>query len=495
MSDQMELLDHALFSQGCVGKQAAFHQSQSESRWCIAGNQSGKTTCGAREASYHATGLHPYRHVSEPSIGWVITLDRTFANDVLLPVVLHFLPSQLVKKVTRGDAIRIDLQNGSQIVFKTYGQGWDKFQGAKIHWAWFDEECPEAVYDETMVRLMAYKGSHWVTMTPLQGKTWIYKRIFSKRHEFSKADLEIFKWRTTDNTTLDARRVEKTFGRMDPKIRNARMDGDFVSLEGLIWPQFDERVHLVDEFKLEPHWPIVVGMDYGYRHPFSAVFVAVDETGRRIVWKTYSQPERLMMQHARAILRIFLEHAPHAVDQQAAERVLRAIEERKVPNERPFIRAQFRLDSSAQQCKRELLPYGIGASNAERDVDARLQIVGSALTATIEGRPGLVLMRGRNGALVDEMRGYSWKKKKIGDDSVGKDQPQDFDDDACDALGYALTHAADKAQVLAVKPPEMSPEWLRQLRGNVQKVSQRMGNERIPPEIIHARMMRLGRAW
>jgi len=490
-----DLLHHALFTQGCVGKQALFHQSPAESRWCIAGNQSGKTTCGAREAVWHATGLHPYRDVPEPSLGWIITVDREFALSVLLPVVLHFLPATLVKRVNKGATIRIELTNGSQIVFRTYGQGWERLQGAKIHWAWFDEECPEAVYDEVMVRLMAYRGSHWVTMTPLQGKTWIYKRIVAGRAEVDRKELEIFSWKTTENTSLDANRVEKTFGRMDPKIRAARMNGDFVSMEGLIWPHYSDNAHVVPAVNLEPHWPLFVGMDYGYRHPFSAVFMATDETGRIIVWKVYRQSERLMVHHAREILRIFLEYAPHAVDQVAAQKILKAIDEKRIPDERAAIRAQFRIDSSAQQCRRELLPYGIAADNAERDVPARLERIGSLLTDTIEGRPGVVFLSGRCGPLLDEIRGYSWKKKKVGDESVGKDEPQDFDDDAVDAFGYGVIHAPGKAHVIASKPPEMSPAWLRQIRGRADKVAKRMGNEHVPPEIIHGRMLRLGRAW
>lgn len=496
MSDGLQ--NHPLFTMQPVGRQADFHASQADSRWCIAGNQSGKTTCGAREAVWFATGLHPHRDVQTPTVGWVITLDRTFVEAVLMPAILQFLPKQLVKNIRRGDCVEIVLHNGSQIVFRTYGQGWEKFQGAKIHWAWFDEECPQAVYDEAMIRLMAFRGPHWVTMTPLQGKTWVYTRVVTKRHEYTPEDLEIFSWSTLDNTSLDPKRVEKTIGRMAPEIRAARMRGDFVDLEGLVWPQFDERIHLVDEFPLQAHWPIVVGMDYGYRHPFAAVFKAVDEKGRIIIWKTYRRSERLMHHHARAILEIFLDLAPHAVDTKVAERVLKAIQENRLPDERPAIRARFVIDASAQNCRNELRPYGIAADNAVRDIPARIERVGTLLVDTAEGRPGIVIMRGRNGDLVDEMRSYSWKRRKAtGDDKPAPAEPQDINDDACDALGYGVLAAPGAATPLKQAPPEWSPEWLRQQRGRAKRIARRMGNEMVHPDAVLGQMIggRMRRAW
>lgn len=498
MSD--EIADHPLFTQACVGKQADFHASPADARWCIAGNQSGKTTAGAREAAWFVLGLHPIRSdIPVPNIGWIITLDRTFVEEVLMPAMLYWLPKQYIRKIQRGDSIQIHLTNGSRIVFRTYGQGWLKFQGAKINWAWFDEECPSAVYDETMVRLMAYQGPHWVTMTPLQGKTWVYQRIVQGRSEFKASELAMFSWSTLDNTSLDKDRVETTFRRMPVEIRAARMRGDFVDLEGLVFPQFDERVHMVDDFKIPAHWPVVVGMDYGYRHPFAAVFLAVDETGRIVVWHVYRQQERLMKQHAGQILKVFLHHAPHLVDVNAAERVLRAVEEGRTPVERPFIRARFVIDSSAQLAREELRPFGIAADNCEkRQIIPRIERVGSLFLDALEGRPGIAFMRGRCGPLIDELRGYSWKKRPAvsRDDKAAPPEPQDIHDDAVDALGYGVLAVPGAATPLTVKPPENSPAYMRDLREKARRISQRMGNERASPDAVHAHLAgRLARVW
>lgn len=494
-----QLAEHALFTQKPVGKQAEFHASQADSRWIIAGNQSGKTTAGARESDFFATGLHPFREVKAPTIGWVITLDRLFAQDVLLPSIMQFLPENLIAKISKGDVLRILLTNGSQIVFRTYGQGWQKFQGAKIDWAWFDEECPEDVYDETMVRLMAKKGPHWVTMTPLRGKSWVHSKVVVPYQDgaLAKDDTEIFNWSTSDNTSLDQARVNRTFGKMNVGIRQARMSGDFVDLEGLIWPDFEDEIHVVDDFPLQPNWPVTVGMDYGYRHPFAAVFIAVDEEGRKIVFKTYRRAEALIAHHARSILEIFLEYAPHLIDVKVVEHVLQQIKDGKVPDERPSIRAHFVIDASAQQCRREFIPYGISADNCDRDINSRIERVGQLLLDTKEGRPGLVIMRGRNGPLVDEMRGYSWAKKRPGstEEAAAKPEPQQVRDDACDGLGYGVLACHEKAPKESTQEPEFSPAWLRRMRGRADRVSRKMGNERIPPEVIHAQMLRRGRYW
>lgn len=487
-----ELAQHPLFTVDPIGKQGEFHSSLADSRFCIAGNQSGKTTCGAREAAWYSSGLHPVReNIPVPNIGWIVTLDRTFVEEVLLPAVLEWLPEQLIKKISRGDTIQILLHNGSKIVFHTYGQGWRKFQGAKIHWAWFDEECPADVYDEVQVRLLRHKGPHWVTMTPLMGKTWVYTRIVAKQYEFSPGELELFSWSTLDNTWLDPERVQKIFGRMPENIRAARMRGDFIDLTGLVFPQFDEKVHVVNAFKLPSHWPVFVGMDYGYRHPFAASFMARDERGRIVVWKVYKQPEKLLAQHARSILEILLEHAPHTLDQSAVRRVLDAIKARRIPDERPFVRARFVIDSTAQQARREFVPYGLSVDNCEkRMVLPRIERLGSLLLDTVEGRPGIVMMRGRCGHLIDELRTYSWKPKRAGADEnkPAPPEPQDVFDDAIDGTGYGVLSAPTSAIPLSRRPPEDSIAWLRKIRERVGRVTRRRMVGRETREAMYARM-------
>src|SRR3546814_19732760 len=54
----------------------------------------------------------------------------------------------------------------------------DKFAGVPRHWVHFDEEPPKPIYNECLARLVDYNGDHWITMTPVEGMTWIYDDLY-----------------------------------------------------------------------------------------------------------------------------------------------------------------------------------------------------------------------------------------------------------------------------------------------------------------------------
>jgi len=64
----------------------------------------------------------------------------------------------------------------SRIVLKTYEQGREAFQAAKIQVCWLDEEPPKPIYTEALTRLMAtvpgeQNGAMMCTFTPLKGRS------------------------------------------------------------------------------------------------------------------------------------------------------------------------------------------------------------------------------------------------------------------------------------------------------------------------------------
>ena len=67
---------------------------------------------------------------------------------------------------------RIRHANGgtSVISFKTYDQGWEKFQGEELDGVWMDEEPNERTYSECQLRTATTQGLVILTFTPKLGK-------------------------------------------------------------------------------------------------------------------------------------------------------------------------------------------------------------------------------------------------------------------------------------------------------------------------------------
>jgi phage terminase large subunit-like protein len=93
-----------------------------------------------------------------------------------------YLPQSEIKRIEyiRGKIIKkIELKNGVTILFKSYEQGRDKFQGAGVRLIWFDEEPPQDIWDECFVRVEAGQQLDVIlTMTAIKGMTWVYNRIY-----------------------------------------------------------------------------------------------------------------------------------------------------------------------------------------------------------------------------------------------------------------------------------------------------------------------------
>ena len=183
-------------------------------RAIIAGNRTGKTTAAGYELTLHLTGRYPDwwrgRRFSAPIGAWAAGEDLKAMRESLQPK-LFGLPKtsesmgvlgtglipgdDIVGTPTsmRGVPDAIDsasirhVSGGlSRLSLKTYEQGRESFQGAKVDVGWCDEEPPQDVYGEFMMRLMSTvpgepNGIMMATFTPLKGMSAVVMAYLGER--------------------------------------------------------------------------------------------------------------------------------------------------------------------------------------------------------------------------------------------------------------------------------------------------------------------------
>lgn len=265
-------------------KQQEFHKSKKKNRWMFGGNRTGKTVSGGAEAVFYATGTHPYKRIPVPNGGWVVSLTNEVQRDVAQREVLRWLPKDQIKDVQmrqgRKDSLEtgiidfIELVNGSIIGFKSCDQGRAKFQGTSKEWIWFDEEPPEDIYKECMMRLLDTEGDCWGTMTPLQGLTWVYDVVYM--NEIGDEDIQYWLMQWSDNPHLSPEAIAHLESTMSDEDREARQYGKFVAMSGLVYKEFVEDVHVIDPFDVPHSWYDNISIDPGLENPLSAHFYAID---------------------------------------------------------------------------------------------------------------------------------------------------------------------------------------------------------------------------
>lgn len=272
-------------------KQMAFHKCPKRNRWVFGGNRSGKTECGAVESVWMARGIHPFRQNRKDVFGWVVSVSQQVQRDVAQAKILKYLSPRFIEDIVMQEGKRSSPEYGiidyiivknalggtSKLGFKSCDQGREKFQGASLDFVWFDEEPPKDIYEECRMRIFDKRGDIFGTMTPLKGLTWVYDEIELNEKDDPQVWCEYMQWE--DNPYLDKGEIEAMCKSVSASDQLSRRYGKFSTGEGLVYPEFDQSVHVVDPFDIPKEWQATISIDPGLTNPTCALFFAVDFDG------------------------------------------------------------------------------------------------------------------------------------------------------------------------------------------------------------------------
>lgn len=295
-------------------------------RLFLAGNRVGKTVSGAIEAAFHATGDYPDwwdgRRFDEPTHGWVIGKTGQTTRDTVQKELMGQLgrlgtgtiPKDLIIAVSTKqgiaggyDVVQIKHKSGgiSTIGFKSYDQDLAAFVGTAKHYIWLDEECPEMIYNECLIRTMTTNGIMFVTVTPLHGLTNFFVN-YCRNADFvagakpatlnatSNPDEDKAQIKYADAAPsraviqagmdhapwLDEESKERILANTPPHLREARRNGTPSIGSGNVYPLALEQI-IVDDFVIPENWPKLYALDVGWNRT-AAVWLAVNPNTREI---------------------------------------------------------------------------------------------------------------------------------------------------------------------------------------------------------------------
>jgi len=156
--------------------------------------------------------------------------------------------------------------------------------------------------------LIDHAGQEVFTLTPLNGLSWIFDGVYERRHEDG---ITVIEASTTENPHLDAAAMAAFFAGLTDEELQARRDGKFVHLAGLVFPEFDDHLHVIDplpsmagpeDHSDNPLWgrDVFVGIDPGIRWT-GITFNAFDRHGDLIVFDELLLTDSIVPRTVRAI--------------------------------------------------------------------------------------------------------------------------------------------------------------------------------------------------
>ena len=418
-------------------KQKRFHKSLARGKLYIGGNRSGKTVGGCVEDIYWAKGQHPFRKVPPPPTrGRLVCVD--FPNGwekVVKPTLMQWIPPSLLINGSWLDSYNartrtITYSNGSFLEIMSYDQELDAFAGASRHYTHFDEEPPSAIWTECRARLIDTGGSYWITMTPVEGMTWVFDQIYEPWKQGQSTSVDVIEVDMTENTHLGNAEIEDFLDGMDENEIRARKSGEFVQIGGLIFKHFNREKHVIEPVtKIPRDWRIIESMDHGYNNPTAWLWHAVSPNDTIVTFREHYKSEWTVKQHAEVVKQV--------------ERDLGRPIYLRVGD--PAIKQRSGINGNS--IKLEYLLNGIPIKPGNNDVKIRLNRMINYQ------RAGKWFITEDCVNLLKEMRKYRWKtreSKKLQEKHGNYDEPHPKDDHAIDASGYFM-----------VSLPELAPEVVR----------------------------------
>lgn len=299
-------------------EQERFHRCELSGRYVSGGNRGGKTDSEVVEAIWWATNTHPFRKRPESwgtgalQLRFIVVDVAKGVEQIILPKLKRWCATSMLidgsfEKSWDSNNLIFTFANGTTIDFLTHGMGLEKHGGVPRHIIFFDEEPPQHIFNEALMRLIDYDGWWVIAATPVTGMTWTFDLLWEPAEAAltagTESDVGIFTLSAAQNPYLKAENLDRFMIGMNREEREVRESGKFVARSGLVFPTFAMNLH---KFVVEPimpprGWKIYSSVDFGLNNPTAWLWHAVSPTGDILTFAEHYQNETLVNEHAQIV--------------------------------------------------------------------------------------------------------------------------------------------------------------------------------------------------
>lgn len=248
---------------------------------------------------YRLTGMHPWKNVRVPSLGWYATTTFDKVGDTLWAkldpdqrgllkglrcrwnVVWHNKQRNIPHE------LQVHLPGGgmSRCIFKAFEQGRESFQATDLDWAHFDEQFDQSILTETITRIGPDRSMDFAAaFTPLNPQPWLEHRTVVEQRPGD----DVFYFPLDDNRIssggfIPDELIDATIENWPPEARDTRRQGRWGTYQGAIFQTFSRDLHVVTEEKEQriflrdgrlPEPQVLGSIDWGGNNPFCFLWVA-----------------------------------------------------------------------------------------------------------------------------------------------------------------------------------------------------------------------------
>jgi hypothetical protein len=413
------------------------------------------------ELRWRVLGDHPFKKCKVPIKALLVCTDfENHVNKVIEPKIIEWFPPHELARATitrnQGKAIKqIKFQNGSIIDILSHDQDPMIFESSDTDFALFDEPPPHQIFKAVWRGLTDRGGEAMIAGTPIVSPWMIqeYKKWQGGNQDGLSRHFILGK--TEDNAKnlgdgdieLGRKRIAEFAAMLSPEEKEARLNGQPLELQGLVFKSWNRSVHMVKPFDWPHDWPIIESIDPHPRKPAGCSWIGLAPNGAKILLSS-GYLEGDVVELGDEILR-FRESL--SIKDGKKPRIIRTLIDNasNAPLTGRSIQGQVRDRVSYREELEAIIgPRGAGGPRIEappKNVSGKIDSLRAWLTVRErEGRtrPDFYVMDvPDNEDFLNEIEGYVWAKFKNRDRAGFKDQPIKKDDDILDSvLQVALTY-------------------------------------------------------
>ena len=236
------------------------------------GRQVGKSTAGIAGMAHRI-----YRCPAPMGVGWIVSPTYPMAEQLRYKIEDVMAPLIVDKKEGNTPVYFFEpppgLKRPYRVEIKTAEKP-DRLRGPTLDWMWLDEarNMDRSIWPIIVPTVAVSKGPIFATTTPA-GKDWVWEK-FRKPADAGDPSCGVVVAKSADAGHFTEADVQIMRSQMSVEMARQELDAEIVAFDGLVYPQFNTDVHVVDPIEAIPEGAEVVGgVDFGWKDPFVHLWI------------------------------------------------------------------------------------------------------------------------------------------------------------------------------------------------------------------------------